>query len=582
LDRLIKQILVFVLTLFAFNNKVLGQIEDNKINSLLESIPKEKVFLHTNTNLVLAGEEIYYKLYSLYSNNKLSNISKIAYVELIGEENTFIFKHKLKLNYGVASGDFFIPSTTKTGNYKLIGYTKLMNSELTPIYKKDIFIINPYISTEKKIFQEVKQIGNVNIEIKNNSDIITKENDFEFFLDSDLYKRRSKVSLELKNLLKESNFGNYSLSVRKLDAVGVSKKENNKNKYKDIVKKSYLPEIRGEVISGKVISLKDSSIQSNVIVSLSISGKNYIFKNVKTNEFGKFYFNIHENYEGNKIVLQVVDSEKEEYKIVLDKPFDYYNFLTFNNLILNKNIKKWLLEKSIQNQVQSAYYYSKKDSLVALKPSNVFYDRPSVEYILDDYKRFPTVKETFIEVVEEAAMRKDKDSYRFMVYDYEERRNNSFKNLDPLVLFDGIQIQNNNDIIDYETNGIDKVSVVRGIYFYGPSIFNGIIDFKTKKGDFKLPYSDKEYLKQITHSRPIEDKLYFEPNYNKESSNKFKRIPDYRNQLLWVPNIYINSSSKKIEFYTSDIEGKFEILLEGFTINGKYIYAKKNIIVKDD
>jgi hypothetical protein len=36
----------------------------------------------------------------------------------------------------------------------------------------------------------------------------------------------------------------------------------------------------------------------------------------------------------------------------------------------------------------------------------------------------------------------------------------------------------------------------------------------------------------------------------------------------------------KMEFFTSDVEGEFEVILEGFTNLGQYVHEKINIYVK--
>ena len=56
-----------------------------------------------------SGENLYYKIYCLNANtNNLSTISKIGYVTLIKNDNTVVFKHKIKLDNGIGQGDFFI------------------------------------------------------------------------------------------------------------------------------------------------------------------------------------------------------------------------------------------------------------------------------------------------------------------------------------------------------------------------------------------------------------------------------------------------------------------------------------------
>ncbi len=586
MDRLTKTIkTIGIIVLYLFFNKAFGQLNTRSYNILTNTIPKEKVFLSTNTNVFLAGETLYYKIYCLLKEqNKLSHISKMAYVALVGKNNNVLFEHKLKLVNGTVYSDFFIPASTKTGHYKLIAYTKwALNNLQDSFFEKELYIINPYILNEEERGGELKRTNKIRIGVKDTDTLIQEDSYKRFSIrtDSNVYKRRSKVLLEIKSLLENQNYGNYSVSVRKIDSIGVLNTENNfiNTKESNDNKLKRLPEIRGEIVSGQIKSTKPGTTVSNKIVALTIPGKDYVYKNVVTNKFGEFHFNLYELYDKDKIIVQIIDKDREDYEIDLNLEFMKPDVLNFNDVVLEKNIGDWLLEKSIQNQIESAYYYSKTDSVVAPKLNKVFYGLPSVGYLLDDYKRFPTLKETFVEVIEEAALRgHGEQQHRFVVYDYEEARSNAFSKLKPLVLFDGIQIQNNLDVIDYETSKIKRINVVRGIYFNGPSIFNGIIDVKTKKGNFEI--QDKTYLKYFNFRVPQSNKTYFNPKYENKNK-KTDRIPDYRSQLLWIPNITMNSNLEAINFYTSDVEGTFEIFLEGYSTNGDYIELRKYIEVKN-
>ncbi|MFI1771949.1 hypothetical protein [Thalassobellus citreus] len=573
-----------VIALCMLCNNVLCQISKETFNTLKTSIPQEKVELHTNANILLAGETLFYKLYCLNSLERPSTVSKIAYVELIGVEKNQLFKHKLKLVGGLANGDFFIPSNIETGNYKIVAYTKWMNNnESNPFYQTDVYIINPFIPKEfflenKKIFDE----NQIDIEIKKGDLIIGKKSNGDIKLETNnkSYKTREKVELTFNNVLEEKGYGNYSLSIRKLDSLEVTKKKSNRIINK-VHRENYLPEILGEIISGQVIAKDDNINVADKIVSLSIPGTNYVYKNVKTDKAGKFHFNISENYNNSDAILQVLDKNNERYDILLDDlSFNFFNQLKYSRVILNENIKDWMLTKSIHNQIESASHNLKRDSVIYKKPAKLFYGKPSVKYVLDDYKRFPTVKETFVEVVEEAAVRKYNDTFNFKVFNYEELRNNVFRDYEPLVLFDGNLIQNNSDVLDYNSNKIESISVVRGIYFYGPSIFNGIIDIKTKKGDFNLP-KNRNDLNFISLDAVKENKIYFNPNY-KTQFEDLKRIPDYRNQLLWIPDLTLDFNLKTLKFYTSDATGIFEILLQGYSLDGKYLKSKEYIEIKKD
>lgn len=547
---------------------------------LLKSIPHEEVHLNTNSKVFLVGETLLYSFFSVLStNNTPSFVSKIGYVELIGENGNLLFKHKLKLTKGVGFSDYFIPSNVKTGQYKLIAYTKWIDNS-DSFHVGNVYIINPFISNETNV--ENDTITEIQIAKPKYDEYKEDQNSIEIVTSSNSFKTRSLVSIELKNSFQDLYYGNYSLSVRKVSPIEIKNERRDGHiRLKQKNNFNMLPEVRGENISG-IVKFKDKdTIVPDVIVSLSIPSKNYIFKNVKTNQLGRFNFNVYENFETSDVLVQIIDEQKADYKIILDDTsLIDYEALDSKKIKLNQNLKDWLEEQSISGQIENAYYESKKDSVFTGNPPNLFYGKAFNEYVLDDYTRFPTLKETFIEVIQAGAIRSSKEDFKFKVNHYSSDGYSFFDNYNPLVLFDGIFIQNEDDIMDYDVNNIESINLVRGTYFYGPSVFRGIIDIKSKKGDFNLLGNGNDML-NFRLEAPRNSKIYYLPNYA-ENSNSLKRIPDKRIQLLWLPDIKLDSELKTIELYSSDEEGVFEIILEGFTYGGKHMVSKKYFNVKSN
>ena len=139
MGRLNTHIIIFSLAFLSLSN-----IGFSQTNSF-DIIPKEEVFATTNSTILVAGESLYYKVYCLNKKTKdLSAISKVAYTLLVNDAKKVVFEHKLLLKNGLASGDYYIPSSVKTGHYKLISYTKWMNNNEVPFYSKDLYIVNPF------------------------------------------------------------------------------------------------------------------------------------------------------------------------------------------------------------------------------------------------------------------------------------------------------------------------------------------------------------------------------------------------------------------------------------------------------
>lgn len=552
-------------------------------------IPQERIFLHFNSSLVLSGEHLLFKIYCINTKTKkLSDLSKIAYVELIGVDKKPVFKQKVWLESGLGQSDYFIPTNISSGNYKLIAYTQWMqNGEIENFFQGDISIINPFQENQGSItFKETfdtiqnpdKEVIYTNFKLNNsrvkNNELINLETTNKTF------SKRGEVILKVSGLLNNKSFGNYSISVRKIDSIETTTKitaENYINKFKSTINSIkqpvYIPELRGELLSGKITSNNQENNISNKKVILTINGEDPIFKIANTNSQGIFNFNLNNDYISPQAFVQVFGYNKEDFTINFkQKASINYNNLIFNNFNINSNMKDFILDRSIHNQIENAYDSVRSNSIHSLKQIKPFHPTTGVlEYILDDYTRFPTVQETFVEIIDKAWLTKEKENYTFRM------RGNEANYISPIVLVDGILVYNHNTIVDFSATKIKKITIIQDKYSYGSQKFEGIISIETLNNDFKNNISTN-YITTLELFPPERKKTYFNQIYT--NSNSLDRIPDYRNQLLWEPNFNLNKKEATVTFYSSDNSGDYEICLEGFTENGIPVSVRQVINVK--
>jgi len=553
----------------------------------LSTIPQERVFVHSNTSLFLTGEYLYYSIYSFNNEtNALSNISRVAYVELVNSEGTQFFKQKIKLKNGLGHGDFFIPVSAPTGSYKLVAYTNWMkNKGLTDFYKGDVHIINPY-QVSKISFQKNDTIDTAEtlkpLVLRKNSNI----GPVQVVLKNQDFNRRSKVSfsLEAKNK-NEMPSGSYSISVRKKGKLPEPTKQNlmtNFNKFES--KKEnlttlnstsvYLPELRGELLSGKVISKNNTNVKG-LKIAISIPGDNYYIDVALTNDDGNFYINIDKDYSGDRIFLEVLDKPTQVYTIKMNETTSLdYSKLTFENLELNPSMKDEIVQRSIHNQIDNAYFKYKPDSVVSTISQQFFDSKKGQNYKLDDFTRFKTVRETIFEVFKDISVsRFGKENSVLLVQGYNDGTNSGVL---PLILIDGFQITDHNALLDYSALSIDEIEVFRDHFVLGSKVYQGALLFKTKNNNIES-FQNNPSLFSHNLLKPQMSKKYFTQRYD---SNTASRIPDDRLQLLWIPNLTISEKLTVLDFYTSDVTGEFEICIEGFTSKQEPVSVKTYFSVK--
>ena len=548
---MMKKLTPFYFILF-FNLIIIGQNNDFNTSN---RFPKEKIYAHTNSNFFLTGETIYYKIYCLDAlKNTPSLISKIGYIELINNENKSIYKQKINLENGVGNGDFFLNSATKTGTYKLISYTQWMRNKQT-FFEETIFIVNPFLSklTITDSLQQPKIFNTASTNFLN------------FSSNKKQYTPREKVVLTFDGSFAE----NVSISVKKYDSIEIPSKINSISFLKTKMtttnaKKEYLPELRGELYQGKISATHTTT--ANKKIGLSFIGENKISKTAITNSDGVFYFNIHQPYSAENAIIEVLEEDAKKYTITLinnDKLEK--EFTDFNQLYLTENIRKVIKQRSLYVQIENAYQQTKLNtSLKSTLHTPVFFgNKNNILYNLDDYTRFKTIKEITIEILKDVWLSKENDQTVFRLRDLNLE---SSSELETLLIVDGYIVANHESFLGFDALKIKSIELVKEKYQFGAKNYHGIIHISTFKNEYKPNVSDKN---SFTVLKPSIDKIYFSPDYE---ANKLHNIPDYRTQLFWNANVV--ATSNQVSFFTSDVKGTFEAIIEGFTKEGIPIFEK--------
>ncbi len=545
-----------------------GQKSSDTLNSL------EYNCTDTNTSIILSGENLLYRV-KLFSPQNL--LSQIVYVILIDENKKIWFHHKVKVNkQGIGVGNFTIPTEAKTRNYKLISYTlSSENKGKNSFFSKDILIINPFFPLEQAKLSTVS--GNAfRLNLKPPATQIVLENSpINLGINAQIFSPREKVQLKIN--IKTAHFdGNYLVSVRQLPEAQTTKKVPATFVDPEPTFRTYPKELKGEIISG-TISPNITSKQSPLLVSLTIPGRDYLFKITSTQEDGRFSFLIDQPYSTAESTLQVLESP-QEYTITLDKTIPHLpETINFKNVILNPALKDWITQQSIDLQIENAYKEIQEENPEDSIQQPPFYHPFATRYILEDFTLFKSMHETFIEVIKTAAMRLDPEGTRLLVYNEKQVTSDALDRLDPLVLIDGIQIQDFSLVANLNPARVNYIDVVAQQYRYGPKIFSGIIALSTKKNDFKLPENSPNTLNFELKSPEKNNEFRVKNSRNPTISS---RIPDYRTQLYWDPYLKITNEPQEITFYTSDKEGLFEICITGYKASGEKIEVKKTFRVK--
>lgn len=330
---------------------------------------------------------------------------------------------------------------------------------------------------------------------------------------------------------------------------------------------AFLPEVEGEIITGKIQDTSTREPLGNIAVFASVPGPYTQLYSSLSEKNGDIKFYTKNIVGPGELVVQAQEGDKHFYNIEINTPFSgKFAGTKLSPLSLSPGLKAALEVNSISAQIQRRYAadFLKRYTLPDIDTST-FYGKPDEKYMLDDYTRFSTMEEVLREYIPGVIVGRSNRKFRLIVYDIQNKR--LFRD-NPLLLLDGVVVQDADRIMSYDPLKVRKIEVVTRRYYYGALVLDGIVNFVTYKGNMEEFEMDPRSVILDFEGMQLQREFYM-PVYNTEEQ-KNSRLADFRNLLYWEPNVITNKNGEiQLQFYTSDMKGKYIGVIEGMTPDGK-------------
>jgi len=324
------------------------------------------------------------------------------------------------------------------------------------------------------------------------------------------------------------------------------------------------PEYGGHLIQASILDEKNEPAP-NTIGYVSVIGKNGNLSCAQSNTNGDVFFEVKNLLGTQKLVLQTNRRKDSLKHIQLKNPFSSeYTLHNFPDVALPTSLKEKLLNRSVSLQAQLIYSENEiKRTRRIVIDSLPFYGSASEKYLLDDYTRFPVMEEVMREYVPGVLVRKHNNKFHFIVPDV---INHTVFSETPLILLDGVPLFEEDDIMNFDPLRVKQLDVITQRYFLGPAEFSGVVSYITYKGNLNGFQLNPKCIVLDYDGLELQREFY-SPDYSSKSD---VRIPDFRSLAYWNPSIETTSHhQQKVEFFTSDLPGKYQIVIEGISNQGK-------------
>lgn len=539
----------------------------------------ERLYVSTDKECYLAGEQLWVSAFCYDASSGIpSPVSAVAYLEIQNLSGT-VSQAKIALTGGRGSGMISLPLSIPTGIYRLSAYTRYMYSESNlNFFSKFVTIYNPLTSLRSDNVKTISERDAVTDYLKEK----TEENSrgFTLLTNKKNYYPGEEVTITLHNEI--PNQVSLSVSVYREDDLNYFRNRSIINYVDSTLKEKPSPfplwkvDYAGEIIRGHVVDENNEPISEVDAYGsyISIAGSDIQYYSGEIRENGNVRFFTSNLYGDGTLVSYVPSFEQKKYHLVLDSVFMNPRIRYIPELILDKKQKDVLVERNMGVQIAQVF---RLDTLIREhKPeANLLFENTGIVYNLDEYTRFPTMGEVMIEFIKEARFRTINGT-RWLQVRLRDAQGVAYYIEDPtppLVLVDGIPVSEHETIYAYDPNLVREITIYTDKYAFGPIYYNGILFFKTYKGDFPEL--------ELDESMRIQDFQGVQKPRSLAVLPADSRLPDLRHTLYWEPIVEVDANeSITLKAMTSETRGTFCVVIEGMDRKGTPVKVSTDFTVK--
>ena len=497
----------------------------------------ERTYVCTDRHSYVAGEDVFCSVFCFDGGSgSLSDFSSVAYVELISPEGSAV-RVKMALQDGRGAGRLRLPSTLPTGNYRLIAYTALNRNEEDMDYFRGSRVISVYNTLSASRQDSVVPDGDAAA-----AAVEGKGRPYGAAAPAGLVMEQRGDSLFLRNSGTECLDFCLSLSISDAlpDPEGPGLADFLKARSGDRATLRTDAELSIPEYEGEIVSIRVPAMYSGVTAVLSGPGlRNDIYSStVDSTGLVSFYTG---NIYGDRDLVFELNSRdvNDDFSLEVLSPFASPELDRDGvpELHLNGSVAEDLKRRSVAMQISRHFGIDEYMDSLQLRPDLLFKGGAMTVYEMDDYTRFPTMRETIVEYVREVHIRRqDGEPVLKLVPGKSFESYSSMLGGNALVLVDGVPVSEHGRVLDLNPALLRRICIYPYDVSTGSCIYSGVVNFISFRGDMAgLQFPGRVRILDfhgvtfpVTVGAAKEDSL----------------SPDYRYTRIWQPLLHLEAGEE--------------------------------------
>lgn len=518
----------------------------------LVGLAGERIYIVTDRNAYIAGDMVYCSLFVVDDAGVQSSYSAVSYLELISAEGTAA-EAKIGLFAGRGAGAFRLPAGMPTGNYRLVAYTS--GSAYDPAGARTLAVFNTATLARVK--------GGVQL---NNAwkpyPVPAEEVEGGIRVSMQGRARESQASTLV--LSGTSAPASVAVSVVREDGIAPSDGQS----LKDFLQVAYARrgsvsgEYEGEIIEATVEGLENVSNQ-DVTAILSTAGSPSSVYLGRSTDKGHVQFYTNNIYGDRELVCEVLALGEKAAHINLASPFTHPSVGDIAPLELGNGQRPLLVSRksalTCELQLDTLLEFLPKREDLLLDESL------RRRYHLDDYTRFPTVREICVEFIPQLSFVKRDGRWRIrmMFSDGADQRHYMQENV--LVMMDGVVLSDHGLLEQFDAMLLEDIDLYQQSVVLGGVPYNGVVNFISKN----------KYVTALAFPPSVRVVDFKGVSYPLAYPGSVPTgVADRRQLLFWHPALEIPSDGMlRIPLTMPAYQGTFRVQVEGWTTDGKPVSA---------